>query len=81
MVITLSNLPAHITEEHIVDMLKGDTRIQKITLNNDGNPDKVMAFVEMDIDRLEAAFLSKHLDQSFFGDRRIQAYTPLFFSR
>lgn len=81
MVITLSNLPAHVTQQHITDLLKGDKRIQKISFSNTGNPDKVMAFIEMDIDRFEASFLSKRLNQTFFENRRIQAYAPLFMNR
>lgn len=81
MVITLSNLPVHITQQHITDLLKGDKRIQTISFSETGNPDKVIAFIEMDIDHFEASFLSKRLNQTFFEDRRIQAYAPLFMSQ
>lgn len=81
MVITLGNLPPHITQQHINDLLKGDKRIRKITFNKEGNPNKVMALVDMEISRFEAQFLSKKLNQMFFEGRRIEAYTPLFFSR
>lgn len=81
MVITLSNLPPHISEDDIRNLLNGDSRVQNIRLSNAGNPDKVMAFVEMDISRLEAQFLSRKLHQTYVENRRIEAYTPLFFQR
>ncbi|WP_372830846.1 hypothetical protein [Pontibacterium sp.] len=81
MVITLGNLPPHVTQENVSDLLKGDARIQKITFSNEGNPDKVIALIDIDIDRFEAQFISKKLNRTFFEDRRIEAYSPLFYGR
>ena len=81
MVITISNLPPHVTEEQIIELLQGDSRIQRITLNNEGNPDKVMAFVEIDVSRLEAQFLANKLNHAYFEERHLDAYTPLFMGR
>lgn len=81
MVITISNLPPHVTEEQISELLQGDSRIQRITFNKEGNPDKVMALVEIDVSRFEAQYLTNKLNHTFFEERHIDVYTPLFMGR
>lgn len=81
MVITISNLPPHVTEAHIYELLQGDSRIHHITFNSEGNPDKVMALVDIAISRLEAQYLARKLNRIYFEERHIDVYTPLFMGR
>lgn len=78
MTLTLSNLPPGITETAIRALLKQDSRITHVRFSETGSPDKVMVFVELDVDRFEAAYIARHLDRTFVDGYRIQAYAPLF---
>lgn len=78
MTLTLSNLPPGITDSDIRALLKNDSRIRHVRFNDSGSPDKVMVFVELDVDRFEAAYIADHLNRTFVAGHRIQAYAPLF---
>ncbi len=79
MEIGIQNLPAQTAQEDVRQLLKNDQRIDRILLTDAGNSDRVLAWVKMDISRVEANRLAKRLSHSWFQDRHLQAYACLFF--
>ena len=49
MIISIGNLPADITEKELKHLFDDTHTIEQITLLNEGNADKVMALLTMDI--------------------------------
>ncbi|WP_027856208.1 RNA-binding protein [Marinobacterium jannaschii] len=79
MEIGIQNLPAQINQDAVRRLLHNDQRINRILLTDAGNSDRVLAWVRMDISRVEANRLIKRLSHSWYQDRHLQAYACLFF--
>lgn len=78
--IMIGNLPGDVTVEELADILTAaGAKSPKITLNNEGNPDKITAILTLgDIDRPTADKIVDGIRGSMFRGRALNAYVPLF---
>lgn len=78
MLIQLSNLPAAVEEQSLIDLLPDPSRLVNIEIQREGNPDNVIAWIELDTSRLHAQLLAHRIAAVPRFGRRITAYVPLF---
>jgi histidyl-tRNA synthetase len=78
--ILIGNLPADVTVEEINQILT-DAGVQQvdITLNNEGDADKVAAVLAMgNADRATVDRIAKQINGTRYRERTLSAYVPLF---
>jgi hypothetical protein len=80
MRILISNLPADVTAEEIEQVARdGGATGARVTLNREGDADKVGAVLELpNIDRVTADQIANKINDSRYRDRTLHAYVPLF---
>lgn len=79
MKIIVSNLPPDTTTEELLAVLIEFGIESKITLNDEGNSDKVIAVLEIpDLERQSADQLAMRISGTQFRGRALKAYVPLF---
>jgi len=78
--ILISNLPPDVGTEQIARVLtEAGVEHLDVTLNNQGNPDKVTAVLTMgDIDRATADRIAAQINGTLYQGRTLHAYVPLF---
>jgi RNA recognition motif-containing protein len=78
--ILVGNLPPDVTEEEIEQVARdGGAKAPHVTLNREGDPDKVGAVVELpNLDRAGADAIASRINGSRYKDRSLTAYVPLF---
>lgn len=79
MHIVVANLPPGVTPEGVKARFEELGVIGDITLNREGNPNKVTAIFEFDhLERTAADQIAYRIDGMLFRGRRLQSYVPLF---
>ena len=76
----VGNLPADVTVEEIAGVL-GEAGVENpvITLNKEGNPDKIAAVLVIeDADRATMDRIAKRVNGMQYRGRTLTAYVPLF---
>jgi hypothetical protein len=77
--IMIGNLPPDVTVEELAGILTdAGAENPDVTLNNEGNSDKVTAILGLDLDRPAADKIVDALRGRFFRGRTLTAYVPLF---
>lgn len=78
--IVISNLPPDVTAEEIEQVARnGGAEAPSVTLNREGNADKVAAVLELpSIDRVTADRIAARINGTRYRDRTLGAYVPLF---
>jgi hypothetical protein len=78
--ILISNLPPDVGTEQIARVLtEAGVEHLDVTLNNQGNPDKVTAVLTMgDIDRATADRIAAQINGTLYQGRTLHADVPLF---
>lgn len=80
MILSLRNLPHDITLHEVCEMFHADARVSEVHFSDDGNPDKVIAWVRFhEVSRVELNRMVDHFNRCVHKNRRIEAYAPLFF--
>ena len=79
MHIVVANLPPGVTPEGVKARFEKLGVIGEITLNREGDPNKVTAIIESDtLERAAADQIAYRIDGMLFRGRRLQSYVPLF---
>ena len=78
--ILIGNLPPDITAAEIEQIARdGGAQAPHVTLNREGDPDKVAAVLELPaLDRAGADRIASRINGSRFRERTLSAYVPLF---
>jgi hypothetical protein len=77
--IMIGNLPPGVTVEELAGILTdAGAENPKITLNDEGNADKVTAILTLDLDRAAADKIVDRVRGRLFRGRTLTAYVPLF---
>lgn len=78
MLIRIGNMPAGVGKAEVSELIREYCRIGEIKIIDEGNPDKVMAYVHVDLDRVGANNVAAKIQGRLWKDRRLQTYVPLF---
>lgn len=79
MNIVIANLPPGVTPEGVQARFEELGVSGKITLNREGDPEKVTAIIKSDnLERVAADQIAYRIDGTLFHGRRLQSYVPLF---
>ncbi|MCG6940844.1 MAG: hypothetical protein LJE69_06305 [Thiohalocapsa sp.] len=78
--ILIGNLPPDVTVEEIEQVARdGGAEAPAVTLNREGNADKVAAVLELaNIDRAAADRIAARINGTRYRERTLSAYVPLF---
>ncbi len=78
--ILIGNLPPDITVEEIEQVARdGGAEAPSVTLNREGDADKVAAVLQLpNIDRAAADRIAASINGARYRDRTLSAYVPLF---
>ncbi len=81
MNVMISNLPGDVTEEEIEEILKEHgVPVSGLTLNNEGDADRVTAVVELDTDHAGAKALASMVNGKFWKGRTLSAQAMVVFT-
>jgi len=80
MIIAINNLPNDTSLHEVCELFAGDNRIENISFSDEGNPDRIIAWVQFNqMSRVEVNRNVLRLNHHFHKHRRLEAYAPLFF--
>jgi len=79
LTVLIANLPANTTEEEVRELLENTTMILGIEIKHDGDPDRLTAAVEMDLDRTTAKIMKSKGTGMMFKGRTLDIYVPSLF--
>ncbi|MET0107076.1 MAG: RNA-binding protein [Sedimenticola sp.] len=78
MYITVHDIPPDTTEEEVRSLLSRFGHIENIHLNAEGNPQRVDAWVKMDISRVGAHMVAQRIQGMPYKGQTLHSYVPLF---
>lgn len=78
MQLRIGNMPSGVREEEIGELVREYCQIGGIKIIEEGNPDKVMAYVHVELDRVGANTVAAKIQGRLWKERRLQTYVPLF---
>ena len=76
--IRINNLPPGVTEDDVKNLLGNLSEIETIRLTDAGNPENVVAWVEVNTSRVQADAIVKKLNGRQWKNRSLQAYAALY---
>lgn len=80
MIIAITNLPNDTSLHEVSELFAGDNRIENISFSDEGNPDRIIAWVQFNqMSRVEVNRNVLRLNQYYHKQRLLEAYAPLFF--
>lgn len=80
MIIAINNLPNDTSLHEVCELFAGDNRIENISFSEEGNPDRIIAWVRFtQMSRVEVNRNVLRLNHHFHKQRLLEAYAPLFF--
>ena len=74
MYIRIENLPPGTTAEEINEMIGESPAFKGTRITDAGNPDNVVAFIEVDTTHAGAQAMADKLNDSFYKERRLKAF-------
>lgn len=78
MQIRISNLPPGITEDEVRNLLDNIEEIDAIRFTDVGDPENVVAWVEVNLTRVQADAIAEIINGRRWKDRSLQAYAALY---
>ena len=78
MQIRISNLPPDITEDEVKTLLDNIKEIEAIRFTDVGDSENVVAWVEVNLTRVQADAIAEILNGRKWKDRSLQAYAALY---
>lgn len=79
MHIVIANLPPEITAEGIQARMQALGVTAQITLNHEGDPNKVTAIIDSEaLERVAADQIAWRINGAIYQGRHLHAYVPLF---
>jgi len=79
LTILIANLPPETSEEEVRELLENSSMILAVEIKDDGNPDRLTAAVEMDLNRTTAKIMKEKGRGMRFKDRALEVYVPTLF--
>ncbi|MCU7958943.1 MAG: RNA-binding protein [gamma proteobacterium symbiont of Bathyaustriella thionipta] len=79
LTVLIANLPPGTTEQEVRELLENSSIIQAVEIKDDGDPERLTAAVEMDLDRTTAKIMKEKGRGMRFKDRALEVYVPTLF--
>jgi RNA recognition motif-containing protein len=78
-IILITNLPPDVTEEELRQLFaqRGNESVVNVEFEREGNPDNIIAKVQMDIDSATARIMAEKAQGIVWKGRKISFYVPL----
>lgn len=76
--IRVNNLPPGVTEDEVRNLFDNLDEIEAIRLTDAGNPENVVAWVEVKLSRVQADAIVEKLNGRRWKDRPLQVYAALY---
>lgn len=74
MNIRIGNLPPGTTVEEVSEMIGESPAFKGVRITDAGNPDNVVAFIEVDTTHAGAQAIADKINDSFYKERRLNAF-------